>query len=266
MDGELETALSSDGTFLGSVFLTKGEHTLTAQVTDSYGVPNAITDRSASPSAGQQRSDLPDHGARSGPRGRGRGVVQPRRAHPGHGPGLRVLPELVSVTWVSSLEGVLHTGAPDTSGLTIVPIESLRRGTHLITLQAEDEVGGRCADTISLEVGDPPTLSVLEPEEGGVYGFGEPIVFRAIVSDGEDSATEITMDWETTDDGLFSTQGPDSTGVVEFAVSHLRPDRRRSPSRRRTRALDQWWCPSVSTVPSAPRSSSRPRRIRDASV
>ena len=44
VDGELETALSSDGTFLGSVFLTKGEHTLTAQVTDSYGVPNAITE------------------------------------------------------------------------------------------------------------------------------------------------------------------------------------------------------------------------------
>ena len=222
VDGELETALSSDGTFLGSVFLTKGEHTLTAQVTDSYGVPNAITE-SVSITVGGPNNDPtcqitapdPDLAVAVEESFSLEGLILDMDL------AYEFYPELVSVTWVSSLEGVLHTGAPDTSGLTIVPIESLRRGTHLITLQAEDEVGGRCADTISLEVGDPPTLSVLEPEEGGVYGFGEPIVFRAIVSDGEDSATEITMDWETTDDGLFSTQGPDSTGVVEFAVSHL---------------------------------------------
>ncbi len=224
VDGVLETALNPDGTFLGSVFLTKGDHTITARVTDSFGVPNAITE-SVEISVGGPNNDPtcqitspdPELAVAVDASLTLEGLVLDMDL------AYEFYPELVSVTWVSSLEGVLHSGAPDTSGRSVVPLDSLRRGTHLITLQAEDEVGGRCADTISLEVGDPPSLSLLEPVEGGVYGSGEPIIFRAIVTDGEDSPSEIAMEWTTTDDGLFSTQGADSTGVVEFAVSHLEP-------------------------------------------
>ena len=209
---------------MGSVFLTKGEHTITGVVTDSYGVPNAITESVNIEVGGLNNNPTCEITA-----------PDPELAVPvDESLSLEGLvldmdlsyegyPEFLSVTWISSLEGILHSGAPDTSGLTIVPVESLRRGTHLITLQAEDEVGGRCTDTINLEVGAPPTLTVIQPVEGAVYGYGEPIVFQATVSDSEDSPTEIALEWVTTDDGLFSTQGPDSTGVATFSDATLYP-------------------------------------------
>ena len=221
VDGLWETAIGADGTFNGSMFLSKGAHTISAVVTDSHGIDSLPYDLAIvvggpnnDPSC-QITSPDPAMAVAIGESLVLDGLILDLDLD------YDFYPELISVTWVSSLEGVLGEGSPDVSGRTVLPVESLRRGTHIITLQAEDEVGGRCADVISLEVGEAPELTLLQPIEGEVYGLGEPMVIRAVVSDGEDNPSEILLEWETIADGMFSTQGADSSGVVEFAVSHL---------------------------------------------
>ena len=79
-------------------------------------------------------------------------------------------------------------------------------------------------------------------------------MFRAIVSDGEDSATEITMD---RDHRRRSVLHPGSGFHRCGGVCGVSPRGRIEDAHRHGdglgRALDQWWCPSASTVlPSAP--------------
>ena len=228
LDGVLEVAVSPTtaedayATFMGSMFLSKGDHKITAVVTDSFDATSAT--ETVEVTVGGPNNDPtceitapdPEFAVAVDSSVVFVGTVLDMDLNPDD------YASNINVTWVSSLDGVLEPAEYDASGQTTVPVESLRKGTHLITLQAEDDVGGRCADVITLEVGDPPTLSVLEPEEGSIHGYGEPLTFRAIVSDGEDSPTEIDLKWETTDDGRFSDQGADSAGVAVFAADFLR--------------------------------------------
>ena len=218
--GLLDVVLRDDGTFSGSVFLDEAEHAITVMVEDTHG---GTATEVAFVTVGGSNADpicsiVSPEDDSAVDRGETIELV-------GQITDADVGPEMLSLLWVSSLEGVIYEGPPDPTGNAYIFLEpgELSVATHVITLQGEDEAGGRCSDVIRLTVGEPPEVVVEEPIDGGVYGFGEPLMVRASVSDAEDSPTAIDLAWSTLDDGVFSTQGADTTGTVEFAVDSLLP-------------------------------------------
>ncbi len=62
--------------------------------------------------------------------------------------------EELLVTWSSSLDGTLYSGAPNSSGSALAAV-SLSGGTHIITLTCYDPDGKEGTDAISVSVVDP---------------------------------------------------------------------------------------------------------------
>ncbi|MAY82068.1 MAG: hypothetical protein CL930_14970 [Deltaproteobacteria bacterium] len=218
VDGAFSVTVHDDGMITGSQFMTEGEHILSIRVEDSHGGvaleeifvtvggPNTPPTCSIIAPANGSAVDVVETVVLEG-------VTND----------VNVGSEYLEITWVSSLEGVLGTSEADSAGQTILPVTGMRLATHVVTMQVEDEVGGRCSDFIMLTVGEPPDVIVTSPEEGGVYGYGLPLPIEATVVDGEDSPDSIGLEWSSSLDGVFSEQGADSTGEVEFVIDTLSP-------------------------------------------
>ena len=220
INGPLDVVLRDDGTFSGSTFLDEAEHEIVVTVEDTHG---GTATEVAFITVGGSNADpvctiLSPEDDSAVDRAQTVELV-------GQITDADVGPELLNLLWVSSIEGVIYEGPPDPTGNAYVFLEpgELSPATHVITLQGEDDAGGRCSDVIRLTVGEPPAVAVEEPLEGSVYGLGDPLVIRATVSDAEDPPSAIGLEWSTLDDGVFSTQGADTTGTVEFAVDSLLP-------------------------------------------
>ena len=218
LDGAWDVTVHEDGTLTGSRFLSEDAHMITVSATDSLG---GNASEMLAITVGEPNTP-PTCEILSPETGSAFDAIETVLLE-GLVGDVNVDVEELTVTWVSSLDGVLGSGTPDPSGNTILPIDTLQKDTHVITLQVQDEVGERCTDFITLTVGEPPAVVIELPEEGGVYGFGEPLTIRATVTDGEDSPSSITTVWETPDDGVFAANTPDGTGVVEFATAELLP-------------------------------------------
>ena len=127
----------------------------------------------------------------------------------------------LNVTWLSDLDGVLSTNAPNSEGSLTFLRDQLTVGHHVITLWVEDEVGGLCSATVAISIGTPPNLEFTNPSDGDVFSVGEAIVFRGHVDDQEDSFDEIQVTWTSDIWGLLHTSTPDSLGDVSFFVDIL---------------------------------------------
>ena len=122
----------------------------------------------------------------------------------------------LSFEWTSDKDGLLGTGAINSDGEISFAYQNLTVNTHTISLIVEDEVGAACSDTILLTVDTPPTIVVQSPTTGDVVTVGQSQVFSATVSDNEDPASALTVEWMDNVDGLIYTGSPDSTGLLEF--------------------------------------------------
>ena len=127
----------------------------------------------------------------------------------------------LTVVWSSDLDGELGESTPDSAGQVAFSYSDLSIESHVITLTVTDEVGADCSDDIIYSVGTPPAISIEEPISGDVVDEGDEVRFQASISDGEDLATELSLSWESSLDGVFSTQGSDSTGAILFTESGL---------------------------------------------
>lgn len=127
----------------------------------------------------------------------------------------------LAVSWESDLDGFLRDSAPTTAGDVVFTTADLTVGTHTISLTTTDEVGATCTDLTTITIGTPPSLAITSPGSGDTVNDGEPVRFTATVSDAEDDATEIVLDWTSDVDGGFSTQGADSSGQVDFSTTAL---------------------------------------------
>ena len=127
----------------------------------------------------------------------------------------------LTVTWTSSVDGLMFSGNPASSGETRINYSALSQNNHIVTLRVEDDVGASCDTTIALKVGDRPVLTLIEPSDGTVFNEGETVLFRASVSDAETAFTDLALQWNSTLDGVFSNQGADSGGVISFSETGL---------------------------------------------
>ena len=218
LDGALPLSEPPDGNgeISGYATLSQGLHVVTLQVTDSAG---KISTRDVAVSVGAANQEPtcsilePLSGA---------GVVYEQNV-----PFIAMVDDvdinnsMLDISWESDIDGVFNNTAASSDGSIELVYNGLSIGNHIITLSAEDEVGAVCTDTISITVGTPPTISLTQPQSSEVFSLGGVVYFEGTVSDQEDIPSDITLSWESDIDGVFSTQGSDSNGLISFTVNTL---------------------------------------------
>jgi hypothetical protein len=127
------------------------------------------------------------------------------------------------VSWSSDKDGLLNTSTPSSSGEVLFATNVLSVDTHTITLSVEDDAGSLCNALLLLSIGTAPEVSILSPSSGTVFSQGESIVFEGEILDGQDIASQLDVAWESTIDGLFSTDPPLSNGSVIISTASLSP-------------------------------------------
>lgn len=69
----------------------------------------------------------------------------------------------LKIDWESSLDGELNTNSPDMNGNVIFTTNTLSRGTHQITITAEDSDGYSSSASIEISTLSPSAITLLEP-------------------------------------------------------------------------------------------------------
>ncbi|WP_299798572.1 hypothetical protein [uncultured Maribacter sp.] len=69
----------------------------------------------------------------------------------------------LKIVWESSLDGELNTNSPDMNGNVIFTTNTLSRGTHQITITAEDSDGYSSSASIEISTLSPSAITLLEP-------------------------------------------------------------------------------------------------------
>ena len=118
-------------------------------------------------------------------------------------------------------DGALGTGSINSDGELSFPYGGLSANTHTISLNVTDEIGEPCTDTIIISVGTAPVVNLVSPQSGELYQSGESIAFVATVADNDEVASQLDLSWESSIDGVFSSQSSDSNGNVSFSNSSL---------------------------------------------
>ncbi len=127
----------------------------------------------------------------------------------------------LEVSWTSDQGGLLGESTPTSGGEVAFATGDLDAGTHIITLEVLDEVGGSCTDIVVISVGSSPSIAIGSPSFGEVTDEGEDLRFSATVSDPEDGPTALGLSWVSDLDGEFSTARADSSGLVQFDIDDL---------------------------------------------
>ena len=219
-DGDLglELNVTSEGEVEAFGELPEGEHAVRIKVVDSTGkddMDSAVITVGPPNSAPTCAITSPEDSS-TGPEGeevRFEGTVDD----------VDVSPDWLSVEWESDKDGSMGSSSPDSDGTVGIAISTLSAQTHRVTLMATDEVGSTCTDSIYYTVGTPPVLNVTAPSDGTVLDHSEAVVFEATVEDNEDSPDAVGLSWESDIDGVFSTDGADSSGAVTVSVDSLSP-------------------------------------------
>ena len=213
---DLGSIVSTDGNVTGSGYLISGEHYVTLLVTDTSGKTDTagvvvqVGPPNSPPTCGITE---PADGA-SGAEGSSvtfRGLVGDAD----------VPADRLAVDWTSNWDGAIASSTPSTSGDVALTTSRLSPGTHTITMTATDELGESCTDFILYTVSTAPSLTILNPGDGDIFEEGVAIAFDADVFDYEDAATDLSLEWSSNIDGVFSTIGADSAGSAIFTDDTL---------------------------------------------
>lgn len=128
---------------------------------------------------------------------------------------------LLSVEWSSDIEGVLGTGMADANGLAALSYTNLSANQHNISLLVMDDLGATCTATVSVLVGNAPTVTISSPIDSMVFSVGDTIDFMASASDSEDIVTDLALEWSSDIDGVLYTGTPDVQGLSVFSSNTL---------------------------------------------
>ncbi len=130
--------------------------------------------------------------------------------------------------WFAGGDLVCQNEAPDEEGLTECEITLWADSDPpRIQVEVRDNRNASASHAVDLEVleqatgGDAPHVEIQEPSDGGLSGQGEPITFRGVVSDLQDSATDLSLSWTSSIDGEFNVNGADSNGTALFIETGL---------------------------------------------
>jgi len=133
--------------------------------------------------------------------------------------------EELEVLWASSLDGDLWSEPPDVNGDVYSATNELSSGTHTITLTAADEQGEASVASILLTIAPgsntegAPSVVILGPTEGQVFGASEAVNLVAAVTDDEDAEETLLCELVDVPDGSVWTGNPTSTGSLTVPLS-----------------------------------------------
>ena len=133
-------------------------------------------------------------------------------------------PSDLAVIWESSLAGSLGTTTPDSNGGVSIS-HPLDAGSHVISMNVEDERGLSCSDSAVVHVSHRPTIEMIvtPPDNGIVYVDDEWVTIDIEVNDDDEAPENLSL--ATTADGtaLSGLSNPDATGVATFSSRDLPP-------------------------------------------
>ena len=129
--------------------------------------------------------------------------------------------DYLEVSFNSSVDGPLGDALASSSGEVALPTSSLSSGTHSITMNVADEVGGTCSDFIILTMSNPPTAVITTPTGGETYNDVDTISLAGTVQDNEDASNTLAAEWSSNLDGSLGASSPDSAGAVARSISGL---------------------------------------------
>jgi len=127
-------------------------------------------------------------------------------------------PHTLSAVWRSDRDGVLGTVAPTSDGDVHLVSSPLSPGAHVIALTVTDSADEVCVDSVVIQVGTAPEITITEPMPGVVFALGTPIFASARAADAEDTGPEMTVEWSLSGLGSLGVSTPDATGIVTLST------------------------------------------------
>jgi hypothetical protein len=202
LDGPLGT-----GGSLALATLSVGAHTITASVTDSLGASDArqITLTITGNAAPTLVLSSPLDGA-TGTEGVAVALIASASdAEEGD--------LTASILWSSNLDGPLGGGG------ALSP-STLSLGPHTITASVTDSLGATDAEqvTLTIEVNQPPIVSIGDPSEGGSFVEGSTVEFSGAAIDSEDGNLTAALIWTSNLDGMLGSGGSVSRSDLSIGV------------------------------------------------
>ena len=213
---DIDITYGDKGLITGRTSLSEGAHTLSLSATDSGGLMASAAVSIVVGSDGAPTCEITDPTT-------GTVIASNSTTIAFFGTALdeeTVLTD-ISVEWSSNVDGTLYSGHPDASGETAIKLKTMTLGAHVVTLLAKDGAGNSCTDAIEITFGQTPAVAIDKPSTGEVFSFGIEVQFKVLGKDYEDLPEMLDLVWESSIDGVFSTQALDPSGEVETFVSTL---------------------------------------------
>ena len=120
---------------------------------------------------------------------------------------------------------ILHTGAPDDTGLQSFA-ELLAMGSYVLDVAVTDTAGNVAEQTLTLAVGGPnhpPECELTAPEDGAqILQFSE-VELRGNASDEDVVADQLTVYWTTASGVDLGSTAPSGGGAVSLLTTDLPP-------------------------------------------
>ena len=133
-------------------------------------------------------------------------------------------PEDLTLSWSSSIDGVLgQANSPDSSG-TVENFFTLSEGEHSVSIEVTDQNGATTTRSTSIIVqgeNEAPTCGITSPSSGDAFVEGQSIIFVASTSDQETSPNDLVLSWVSDKDGALGSGLINSSGEVTFSLSNL---------------------------------------------
>ena len=163
LDGDLlvDTTADADGMISDYGYLSEGQHVLELQVTDTSG---KMTKEQIIIQVGSENSSptcellSPESGSSV--------VVGESVVFEGTGNDANVDASELTVSFESDKDGILGNGTINSNGGVLFTYGDFSNNDHIISMIVTDEVGSICQDTMLLQVGTPPTVTIDEPYNG----------------------------------------------------------------------------------------------------
>lgn len=127
----------------------------------------------------------------------------------------------LAVTLSSDHDGPLGTPTPDTAGQVTFTTTSLSVATHVLTLQVTDGRGATCSDIRTWKVGQAPWIRLTSPASSTLVDEGEALVASAEVGDPDGVASQVSLSWTSSVDGLLAEGLADGTGNSTVVLPSL---------------------------------------------
>jgi hypothetical protein len=130
----------------------------------------------------------------------------------------------LTISWESSIDGVIGTDPPDGDGNVYLATNALSSGQHIVTLTAVDTDAESASTSLTLDVapgsvGGAPTVVILGPTDGQAFGASDGVNLIAAVTDGEDAYETLQVEVIDVPDGSMWTGNPASTGSLTVPLT-----------------------------------------------